>query len=90
MPIDPESLTLGFVLGFAAASLIGGILGRINRNRGASRRSGQKASVTVKAEKSPSEIMADAAKASMRAVGWFLLLVITVVAFGYLMVWVWG
>ena len=90
MDIEPGSFTLGFLVGAAVTWLLGLIAGRITKNRGASKRSGQKASVTVKAEKSPSEIMADAATASVRIVGWSIVLVVILFGVGYFLFWVNG
>ena len=83
MPIDQDSFLFGFGVGFMVSLYLGWILGRIKVNQGASRKPGQKASVTVKSEKSPSEIVRDAAAASMRTVFWVVLFVISLFVIGY-------
>ena len=75
MEIESESFLVGFGAGFVICFVLGFLARRFTDSRGASRRPAQKASVTVKAEKSPSEIVHEAAKASVLAFLWGILFI---------------
>jgi len=88
MEIEPDSYLVGFFSGLVVSLILAGLAGRFNRNRGAAQRSGQKASVTVKGEKSPGEIVGDAAKASMRAILWGAAFVLCLIGVIWFLAWV--
>jgi len=87
MLIEQESFLVGFLAGFIVAGYFGWLMGRIRADRSAAKRSGQVAAVTVKSEKSPSEIVREATAASMRTLFWTLLLILSAAVIGY---WLWS
>lgn len=74
MPVDQESFLFGFFAGLAVAWYFGVLLQQIGKNRSVSKKPGQTTSVVVKAEKSPSQILKEAAWASTKTFLLYLVL----------------
>lgn len=83
MPVDQESFLFGFFAGFVVASYFAVLVQQIAKNRSVSKKPGQTTAVVVKAEKSPRQILKEAAWASTKTLFLYLLLFVSFLVIGY-------